>query len=203
MSRGPARPSQPAGGVAIGGPSAASSRTPRPLTQAAGAPPSPLARLERLLLLPAFPIPLLPPPARPALCPWSPARDGGAAGAGAFSARDLDSEPAPGEVGRTGIRPPAVRPSLSTVLFSDSLFLNTAPPTLRSPSRPLAAGPKPPGTQLGSLSWGSPPGPGERPLNLHWALLPSAPLCHHLSLPTSSALFSPQGSGSPQQLPNP
>lgn len=41
-----ARPSRPAGGVAIGGPSAASSRTPRPVTQAEGGgrPSSPPSR---------------------------------------------------------------------------------------------------------------------------------------------------------------
>lgn len=117
MSCRPACPSQPASGVAIGGPSAASSRTPLPLTQAAGAPPSPLlTRLERLLLLPAFPLPR--PAARPALCPWSPARDGGAVGAGAFSARDLHSDPAPGEVRRTGVRPP---PSPPEPLYGSAL----------------------------------------------------------------------------------
>ena len=85
-----ARPSQPAGGVAIGRPSAAFSLTPRPLTLAEGGgrPSSPpLARLRRLLLL-SLPSPLLLffPSSRagPALCPWSPARDGGAGGSWRF-----------------------------------------------------------------------------------------------------------------------
>lgn len=51
---------------------------------------------------------------------------------------------------------------------------------------------------------GVPPGPGERPFNLHWARLPSAPLCHHLSLHTSSVPFSPQGLALPSSslIPN-
>lgn len=167
MSCRPACPSQPASGVAIGGPSAASSRTPLPLTQAAGAPPSPLlTRLERLLL-PALPLPR--PPARPALCPWSPARDGGAAGAGAFSARDLDSDPAPGEVRRTGVRP---SPSPPEPLYGSALRLSF--PTLRSPLCALPGGPwlgvpSPWGRSLesppGGSSWdrGAPPAPATGP----------------------------------------
>lgn len=105
-----ARPSQPAGGVAIGRPSAASSLTPRPLTQAEGggrpsSPPSRASGVSSSFLSPP-PSSSSPPPARAPLCVRGlPRGTEGPAGAGAFSALDLDSDPAPGEVGRTGVRP--------------------------------------------------------------------------------------------------
>lgn len=72
---------------------------PLPRRRAASAPPSP-ARAPQ-----ASPPPLLLP--RAPLCVRGlPRGTEGLAGAGAFSALDLDSDPAPGEVGRTGVRPP-------------------------------------------------------------------------------------------------
>uniref|UniRef100_A0AC11EJC0 Discs large MAGUK scaffold protein 3 n=1 Tax=Ovis aries TaxID=9940 RepID=A0AC11EJC0_SHEEP len=95
-----ARPSQPAGGVAIGRPSAASSLTPRPLTQAEGggrpsSPPSRASGVSSSFLSPP-PSSSSPPPARAPLCVRGlPRGTEGPAGAGAFSALDLDSDPAP------------------------------------------------------------------------------------------------------------
>lgn len=82
--------------------------------------------------------------------------------------------------GGRGSSPLAVPPSLSTVLFSNSLFSNTAPPTLRSSRNPFAARPQPrvarsfgvppPYSESPPLgSRGAPPGT-ERPLSRHWAL---------------------------------
>lgn len=160
-----------------------------------GRPSYPLARLRRLLLLPAVPLPLLPsspPLARPALCPWSPARDVGAAGAGAFSALDLDSDRRQvrwGGRGR-GSGPLPVRLSLSTILFSDSLFQHCPPPFVLFP-QPLWA-------QLGSPIGGSLPGPGSDPLPF------PGPFCGislPSPLPASSARFVPQGLSPPVAAP--
>lgn len=156
-----ARPSRPAGGVAIGGPSAASSLTPRPVTQAEGGgrPSSPpLARLRRLLLLPTLPLSLpLPPPLLPRapLCVRGlPRGTEGLAGAGAFSALDLDSDPAPGEVGRRGSGPLAVPPwPLYGSVLKLSPFQHCAPNySALSPESLRLKPPAPAGAQLGSPS---------------------------------------------------
>lgn len=154
-----------------------------------GRPSYPLARLRRLLLLPAVPLPLLPsspPLARPALCPWSPARDVGAAGAGAFSALDLDSDRRQvrwGGRGR-GSGPLPVRLSLSTILFSDSLFQHCPPPLCTLPSAPVGTAWVP--------YWGVPPGPRERSSPV------PRPLLRHLFAITSPSQFCPLCASGPQ-----
>lgn len=135
-----ARPCQPAGGVAIGRWSAASSRTPRPLTQAeSGRRPSfpLLARLGRLLLLlPPLPSPSPPPPSSRAPRFVSVVSRAGRRGRPELALfQHWTWTPTRRQVRWGGRRsgPLTVPPSLSMVLFSDSF------PTLRAPNSALSS----------------------------------------------------------------
>lgn len=169
-----ARPSLPVIWTTIGAPSAASSRTPRPLTQAEGdgRPSFPRASgVSSSIPSPSSPSPLLP---RAPLCVRGLSRGTeGPAGAGAFSTLDLDSDWAPGEVGWTGARPPLSPPSLSTVLFSASF------PTLRPISAlyPKSLRCAPRGPLPATLAFSIALRGALRPLNVVWL----SPPCHHVS----------------------
>lgn len=177
-----ARPSLPANWTTIGASSAASSRSPRPLTQAEGdgRPSSPRASgVSSSIPSPSSPSPLLP---RAPLCVRGlPRGTEGPAGAGAFSTLDLDSDWAPGEVGRMGARPPRSPPSLSTVLFSTS-FPTLHPISVLSPEslRCAPRGPFPTTLASSTALRGA-----LRPLNLVWLSLP----CYHFFSPINCCLF--------------
>lgn len=196
MSRGPARPSRPAGRVAIGGSSAARSRSPRPRPGRRAPLLPPLARLERLLLLGALPLPfsafLLP---RAPLCVRGLPRGTEGRPERALSVPETWTRTRRQvRCGGRGSGPLPVRPNLSTVLLSDSF------PTLRTPLCALPRGPWPRVPGPSGRSSGAPPGGpswawGAPPL---LSLGPvCAPLCRHLSPPALSP-SRPKASAAPQ-----